>query len=165
MVFAVVFVLRFTTVTIRDWVSPCGVRIAYYNDGDFKERIAMRPLRALEAYYQHAPAHGVRSGNFYARAEGWLGIRKSGKYAFATLSHGGLRLYLDERLLVDSWKEQPWGRSGNHADDVELSEGYHRLRVDYFVNGGPGRFKVEWCGPGIPPRSVVDADYLRKDKP
>jgi len=163
--FAVVFTGRLAVTTVRDWVSPRGVWIEYYHSADFAERKAVRPLRALAAYYPSRPAVHVRAENFFARIDGWLKVPKTGQYGFATLSDDGIRLYVDGHLLIDNWRSQSWRQSGKHIEDVDLSEGFHKLRVDYFNGKESGRFRVEWCGGPIPPRTTIAARYLRKEKP
>lgn len=157
-------VVRLSFLTARDWVSPCGVWIEYYQDADYTHRKAIRPLRELSAFYPQYLPRGVRLQNMYARIEGWLNVPSKGEYSFATLSEDGIRLYVDGSLLINNWTNQSFYGSGKCIDGVALLPGLHSLRVDYYNGENTGRFRVEWLGPSIPPRTTIAVPHLRKKK-
>jgi hypothetical protein len=64
----------------------------------------------------------------------------AGGYRFTTYSDDGVRVWVDGRLLIDSW--QPM-RGYRHAV-VWLSEGVHDVRVEYYESKGTARIHFLW---------------------
>ena len=87
-----------------------------------------------------SPDEAIASDRFTVR---WRYYRyfEEGEYRFFTLVDDGMRLYVDERLLIDSWQIQ---EATEYSDDISLSEGYHAIRVEYFEHEGPARILVDW---------------------
>ena len=57
----------------------------------------------------------------------------AGFYQFRTRSDDGVRVYLDDQLIIDSWSDQ----GGNpHAISREVTAGNHDIRVQYYENQG-----------------------------
>ena len=58
---------------------------------------------------------------------------KAGRYQFTTFARDGVRLFIDEQLLVDEWiPDEFWYRFGTV---IELTEGFHNIRVEWFATG------------------------------
>jgi hypothetical protein len=70
--------------------------------------------------------------NFSAR---WTRTDKfdAGVYIFAIRSTGGVRVFLDNELIIDSWSP---GYHDWTAAEREVAAGKHHLRVEYFDDGG-----------------------------
>ena len=64
-------------------------------------------------------------------------------------------------MLIDRWEEHGYVPGGMQTH-LHLDAGRYPLRLDYFDEAGPARIRVEWTGPGIPPRTVVGVPYLKK---
>jgi LysM repeat protein len=65
----------------------------------------------------------------------------AGTYRFFAQSDDGVRVYVDDRLIIDGWGVHPL--TGYFAD-VHLSAGNHRLRVEYFENFEFAAVTVNW---------------------
>ena len=65
----------------------------------------------------------------------------NGVYRFVATMDDGMRVWVDDRLIIDSW-----GESVEHtvSRDVPLSEGWHNLRVDYHDLGGVATAVLDW---------------------
>jgi hypothetical protein len=61
-----------------------------------------------------------------------------GRYTFSTHSDDGVRLYVDDRLVIDSWRPMRGYRSGT----LNLSEGTHTVRLEYFERTGAARVRL-----------------------
>jgi heat shock protein HslJ/chitodextrinase len=76
-------------------------------------------------------------------------------YLFTVNVEGGVRLWLDGRMLIDDWVA-----SGNRtltAQSGVIKAGDHDLRVDYFKSGGVGRINVNWAPiAAAAPVAVID---------
>lgn len=79
--------------------------------------------------------------------------------AFA-LAFYGLRLWLDDLLLVDAWDSPGWKR-GAHAQR-RLAQGSHALLLEFRDRGGRSALRVRWTGGPVPPNSEIGPPRLRK---
>jgi len=66
-----------------------------------------------------------------------------GRYTFNTYSDDGVRLYVDDQLLIDSWRPMRGTRSGA----LNLSEGAHTVRLEYFERTGIALVHLNWQRP------------------
>ncbi len=101
-----------------------------------------------------APAAGLPANNYSVR---WSRQAQfdEGDYLFKVEVEGGVRLWLDGRLLIDDWTSGPYRTLT--AQSGVIKAGPHDLRVDYFKNTGRGRIRVSWESlKGQPPTAVID---------
>ena len=87
----------------------------------------------------NAPAPGINRDNFSVRWNGAFSF-KAGAYRFTTFSDDGVRLYVDDRLIIDSW----WPMHGSRSALVNLSEGAHTVRLEYFERAGVAQVRFNW---------------------
>ena len=53
----------------------------------------------------------------------------AGTYRFIASSDDGVRVYVDDVLVVNNWREQSYATA---SGDINLSAGNHYIRVEYF---------------------------------
>ena len=87
----------------------------------------------------NAPAPEINRDNFSAR---WTGMFtfQAGRYRFTTFSDDGVRLYVDNRLIIDNWRPM----RGTRSALVSLSEGSHTVRLEYFERTGVAQVRLNW---------------------
>ncbi|MEK7402655.1 MAG: PA14 domain-containing protein, partial [Gemmatimonadota bacterium] len=61
-----------------------------------------------------------------------------GKYSLRTISDDGIRVWVDDALVVDYW-----GVHESEVREVPLSPGKHRIRLVYFQDGGWAELRTE----------------------
>ena len=143
--------------------SPYGLTVTYYNGTNFDQRICTRAaLSIAKDYREHEPAWFVDKNKFSSRWEGKLHIPIDSVYTFFSQSDDGLRLYVDEKLVIDNWKNQGWLQSGRHSK-TWLAKGVHSIRVEHYDDQGPAALRIKWTGGPIPLNSVLGKPYLTKD--
>ena len=96
----------------------------------------------------------------------WLG---TGTYRFTVTVDDGVRLWVDDVLTIDEWREQP---VSTFSQDVPLGAGSHRVRIEYFDMTGLAlaRFKLDkisdtgpWpCGACVPGDEAPTGAWLGK---
>ncbi len=87
------------------------------------------------------PGGGVPGTDFSAR---WTRSQylNGGRYRFTTTTDDGVRLWVDQQLVIDQWRDQtPKSWSG----DVTLTEGAHWLRLEYFQHAGNALARLTWA--------------------
>jgi len=106
------------------------------------------------------PDPAVAPGPWSARWSGTLRPRLSGPHALHVASDDGCRLWVDERLVLDHWRDQT---RTERSVDVELAaERPVALRLEYFNREGPGSLRLAWTEPGrakepVPPDVLFPA--------
>ena len=101
-----------------------------------------------------APAPGVPPNDYSVR---WTRDQafEQGAYRFAVNVEGGVRLWLDGQILIDSWSDQ--GLRLEQADSPSLASGVHPVRVEYRKRSGNGLIAVSWQQiPEEPPVAVIN---------
>ena len=87
-----------------------------------------------------SPGTAVNANNFSARWEGDFTF-ESAAYNFTTTADDGIRVYVDGTPLIDKWFDQP---PTTYNALKTLSAGTHRVKVEYYENGGGAVAKVSW---------------------
>ena len=87
---------------------------------------------------------------------GELEINFSGTYSFYLVSNDGSKLFINDKLVVDT--------DGLHAfsgtsGEIDLDSGKHRIRLDYFQAGGGKGLELEYEGPNTE-KQRIPADVL-----
>jgi beta-glucosidase len=89
-----------------------------------------------------SPDTAIPAEGFSARWTGTLTPQETGTYRLSTNTDDGVRLYLDGKLLVDSWYVRPM--TADYVS-VKLTKGKpYALRVEYYENGGWAFANLGW---------------------
>ncbi len=89
----------------------------------------------------------TRDNNFALRFSGWIDVPVDGEYTFHVRSDDGSRLYIDGQKIVDNSGTHP---PRTRSNKVELTEGLHSMRLDFYEGGGGEEISLEWEGPEVP---------------
>ncbi len=92
-----------------------------------------------------------RTSNFGASFESFLLIDSEATYRFHLGSDDGSRLWIDGKSVVDVDGVHPHQTSSGEA---KLTEGFHRLRVDYIQGGGEWTLALEIESPNLVRRPI-----------
>ncbi|HIQ04885.1 MAG TPA: hypothetical protein EYH31_04215, partial [Anaerolineae bacterium] len=87
-----------------------------------------------------SPGPGVPADGFSVRWTRYLGPG-AGMYRFTLSANGGVRFWVDDRLLFDAWQDT---EQGPFQARVDLSDGYHWLRLDYYDADGLAAVRLAW---------------------
>lgn len=104
-------------------------------------------LRRSEPAIDHdwgagSPEPGVVNiDNFSARWVRTYAFPTSGVYRFKATSDDGMRVWLDNTLIIDAWFESP---AHTVEANVNVTAGNHQLRIEYFEAGGNARAGFTW---------------------
>lgn len=92
------------------------------------------------AWGQGAPATGMASDAFSARWTRTVNL-EAGTYRLYAQADDGVRLWIDDVLLMDHWVETA---VQTYSLEHYLSKGNHSIRVEYFEQTGEAAIKVWW---------------------
>ena len=114
---------------------------SYYDNNQLIGSPVMeRQEEAIDHDWQGAGPEGLGINNFSVR---WLGnfAFEEGLYRFSATSDDGMRIWVDDRLILDAWEDQ---EQAAREVEVFISGGVRQLRVDYYENTGFAVARVFW---------------------
>ncbi len=87
-----------------------------------------------------APAGGLPADGFSARWTRDL-FFVAGLYRLQARSDDGVRVYVDDTLVIDGWKIQP---ATEYHGDISLRPGKHKVVVEYYEEAEDALITVYW---------------------
>jgi hypothetical protein len=163
---------RWATPLILDRYIPAGthrVRVEYYDHtGDAIISIGWSRLAGGAAWYGEyfdnrelegspvlvrgdraidfdwgsgSPDPAVPADNFSVRWTRTLGFT-AGTYRFLTSTDDGMRLWVDNALVVDAWVDQKLPKT--HTGETYVAAGEHTVTVEYYEHGGEAAAHAWW---------------------
>ena len=148
------------TVTVVPYTPPPADtqwHISYYASADLSGAVVLQN-GATDLNFNWgtgAPGTGVPSTNFSLRAVRAI-TTDAATYFVKTTSDDGARLYIDGKLILDHWAEQP---QTDYSAYVDLTAGAHTITVEYFQKGGLAvlivPLPVKATRPPPPPVNVI----------
>ncbi len=83
----------------------------------------------------NAPAPGVNADNFGVRMQRLITVPggPAELYRFTVRADDGVRIYVDDQLLIDGWTGQAWNPI---SADITLYPGTHTVRLEYYEASG-----------------------------
>jgi hypothetical protein len=94
---------------------------------------------------------------FSVRWTGRLRPDRSETYRLISNTDDGVRVYLDDKLLIDRWHDQS---AADATAEVALEKGReYDLRVEYYNGQSAAQAALSWASPSTP-RQVIPADNL-----
>ena len=139
-----------------------GVQWAQYN-GAFRKIPDMTRLKAARegsAFRFSLEGIDLPKYNFALRMKSFISIENDGMYTFYLISNDGSKLYIDNKLLIDSDGEHGIKESNS---SVYLKKGKHPVKVEYFQSGGTKALSVLYSSAEIK-YQAVPASALFKSK-
>lgn len=141
----------------NDPFSP-GLRAELFDGVAFDRRLAVRitpRINLTDDQLDHAFPEGDL---FSVRWTGSLIAPKAGTYSLLFHVDDGIRVWLDDQLLLDEWREP---QVTTFKRDVHLTGRPQRIRVDYFQSGGSAACSFRWIPPGATQEELVPAACFR----
>ena len=87
-----------------------------------------------------SPGEGVPANDFSVRWARWVFVDTPGEWTFTTTTDDGVRLFIDNQLVIDSWHDQTLG---THSISLNLSQAFHLVRMEYFERGGSAQAHLQ----------------------
>ncbi len=104
-----------------------------------------------------SPDPRVSLDNFVARWTGTFEVPFSDAYTFTTQTDDGLRLWIDNKLLIDKWQPQP---SFEWSTTMSLTAGRpYSIRMEYQEFNGEAEARLRWNSSQFD-KAVISKPYL-----
>jgi len=102
------------------------------------------------------PGTGIGSDNFSARYTGTFVATETGSHTFQVRADDGVRLWINNNLVVDQWKDQ--GPTAYSAS-VNLTAGVaFDVKIEYYESGGGAVMQFNWKRPSALVFSTFSSD-------
>ncbi len=122
-----------------------GLTGTYYKGKDFDQKINTKKDTNITFVWDHGAPFSLPEDGFSIRWEGRLMVPQDGQYAFYTAADDGVRLYVNDQLVIDDWNAHG---VEIHSGKIELKKGQQvPLRFEYFENIGGAEVKLRWVTP------------------
>ena len=95
--------------------------------------------------------------NFSVRWEGQIKIDHSGKYTFYIISDDGVRLFINDKNIIDNWKAQP-ATENKGTINLQRNKAYPIL-IEYFEESGGEALILGWESEKLSKR-LISSKYL-----
>jgi len=126
-----------------------GLNAAYYDGREFERLVVSRRDAAIDFDWHGArPVAGLKPEDFSVRWTGWLVPPTTGRHVLHISVDDGIRLWLNEQLLLDDWR----GHALSYYQvEVDLKAGEpYTLRVDYCQYSLATQARLAWLAPPAP---------------
>jgi len=126
-----------------------GLRGDYYEGLHFEHLVRTQCDARLDFdWHERSPVPGVPPTSFTVRWTGWLVPPVTGHYVLYLTVDDGVRLWLDQHLLLDEWRGQ-YLSSYQVAVDLQAGQAYP-LRLEYCQYSATTRLLLSWERPSQP---------------
>lgn len=134
------------SVTSRNLNCPLGqYRADYYNNRDLSNEPTFKQCEAApiaKDWGDYSPGRGISNDNFSVHWSGRFNFAQD-TYSFLVESDDGIRLWIDGRLVIDAWRDQP---PTDHTTILDLAAGEHLVEVEYYEHSGGATAHLHWWG-------------------
>lgn len=84
---------------------------------------------------------------FKARWKGTLQPLADGEHTFCVTANDGVRLYINENLIIDSWSDKPFTEN---TGTISLQKNMvYAIRLEYYANTNASACILQWGASGI----------------
>lgn len=120
-------------------------------------------------WWADSPYPFIPPDNFLARWTGYVtiptGAAYTGNWYFGALSDDGVRIWVNDTLVLDRWYDQQWN-GANYGSPITLVGGQRvSIKVEYYDHLGDATVGLAMKGPNVPDDMIVPSDWLTAENP
>ncbi|MEQ8997305.1 MAG: PA14 domain-containing protein [Coleofasciculus sp. B1-GNL1-01] len=120
-----------------------GLTAEYYNNRDFTDLALTRTDETVDFNWgSGSPDAAIDSNTYSVRWTGFVEPLYSETYQFKTSSDDGVRLWVNDQLLVDNWTDHAV-TDNRGTIDLEAGQQYE-IRMEYYENWGKSVAQLAW---------------------
>ncbi len=138
-----------------------GLSGRYYDNIDFTGTSLTRTDATINFNWgTGSPDSRIGPDTFSVRWTGQIEARFSETYTFITRTDDGVRLWVNNQLIVDRWRNQS---AADRSGTITLVAGQrYSIRMEFFDNTGGASAQLFWSSPSQP-REIIPQRYLYSD--
>jgi uncharacterized protein YraI len=113
--------------------------VKYWNNRNLSgDPVVVRQESEINHDWGQGSPSGVADDNFSARWRRTINV-PAGTYRFAATMDDGMRVWVDDKLIIDSWYDSA---AHSLAPTISLGAGDHSVKVEYYDAGGDAVAKL-----------------------
>jgi len=116
----------------------------------------VRPSHEIAPLNPSLRNYGSYADNFCIRWEGKLKVPFEDTYTFYTISDDGVKLWIDEKLIINNWTDHP---PTDDQGDINLAKGGHDIKLEFYENRVGAVIKLFWSSSKFP-KSIISSGYF-----
>jgi hypothetical protein len=97
------------------------------------------------------PGGGINNDDFSVRWTGQASF-SSGTYDFIAVTDDGMRVWMDNALIIDGWRDQG---ATEYRIRRTVSSGTHSFKVEFYEHGGDATARFRWERTAAPPANLA----------
>ena len=129
--------------------QPGGLTARYYDGHDLGTLVTTRTDPQIDFNWSDAPAAGLTHNYFSVRWTGSVLAQEAGDYTFVTTSDDGVRLWVDDKQIIDDW-------SNHAARDDSATVHFATHSTAQGSDGVLSRYPRRHSPPGMAARSAPE---------
>ena len=120
-----------------------GLRGEYFDNSNFTSSKLVRTDATVNFNWgTGSPAAGIGADTFSARWTGQIEPRYSETYTFYTISDEGVRLWINDQLIINNWTSHT---STENQGSITLVGGQrYNIKLEYYENTGSAAIQLLW---------------------
>lgn len=140
-----------------------GLDVEYFDNPDLTGLYFRRIESGVNRTFSgQPPLPGMGADTFSIRWSGLITPPASATYTFVVLADDGVRLWINNQLLIDRWADQGLTR---RTAQVSLTGGQaYPIRLEYYNRDPRGAVKLRWSRPGQSATLVPPSAFKRHEK-
>ncbi len=120
-----------------------GLAGKYYADTKFEKLVDTRIDKCIDFNWQEgSPLPSIKPDYFSIEWNGYIWVDADETYWFFTKSDDGVRLWIDDDLIIDNWNPHV---SEELYASIFMEEGLHKIKLQYFESEGLASVSLWWA--------------------
>ncbi|MFW6161244.1 MAG: lamin tail domain-containing protein, partial [Planctomycetota bacterium] len=141
-----------------------GLRGHYYNNEGFTDLGLLRTDATVDFNWgTGSPDPDIEADTFSVRWTGQAVPRYTEAYTFYTVSDDGVRLWVDDVLLVDNWTNH--SATENSGTIYLEADRAYSVRLEHYEHGGSAVARLLWSSPSQPKEPIPQSRLLSDSLP
>lgn len=143
-----VFTFAFGSIAAGQSGTGTGLKGEYFANTDLKAPVALTRTDPTVNFTwgTTAPVSSIVPDKFSARWSGKIEAPVTGAYTFVTRSDDGVRLWVNQKLLINHWDDH--GADWDQSVPVNLTAGQrYDIQLEYYENKGNSLIQLYWSYP------------------
>lgn len=149
------------SVSCSGFASGDGLHATYYNNIDFTGA-TVEKIEEVNFPYgtwdTGSPVPGIDPDTFSVAWTGQIEAPVSEEFTFYVATDDGVRLWVNDRLLIDQWYPKLAYEEGSGRIALEAGKLYN-IKMEYYEDGGFAAASMLWSSKSVP-KAVVPRKYL-----
>jgi len=142
-------------------LSQQNIKAEYYNGTNFEKYVGSNFVSNIDFFWNHeSPIKGLNPNKCSVRYTGQIHTSKSGTYTFSARVDDGIRVWIDDILIMSNWKLNDVGYAKGEIDLIAHKN--YNIKIEYFNALLEAEIRLLWTLPDDENQSWLTNWWNRK---